>query len=104
MQEKYVHIGIELPHSQPRFLYDYNYAYEDGRIVPREDDIQPDYHINDSALTSVFLLDGEEFVMQNNDILEFDKLFQTSQPVIRFKRAVDEYAIITIAYLDIDDI
>ena len=77
---KILQIGVEHLHSTPIA------AYENG----------------DSPLTPLFKIDNHEYVIVDNDILEFQGLFQSTM-LLTFLKNVDEYTIIDLVFKDIDE-
>lgn len=73
-------IGVEHLHSTPIA------AYENG----------------DKVLSSMFKIDDEEYVIVDNDILEFQGLYQYKM-ILTFLQNVDEYTIIDLVFKDIDE-
>ena len=73
-------IGIEHPHSIPISIYENN----------------------GHRIKTSFLIDDKEYAIMDNDILEFDGLFQRKM-TIKFLEDVDEYTIISLCFKDVDE-
>ena len=73
-------LGVERPHSTP---------------IPR-------YYLNGDSFEIYLTIDGERYTLTEADILEVDGLYQYSI-TIGFPRGADEYTIIDLTFMDIDN-
>ena len=78
---KILKIGIEYPYSIP---------------------IQRYQLAEDSNLAIHIAIDGEKYMICDNNILEIDNLYQSSI-TLTFLQNLDEYAIVDLTFIDADD-
>lgn len=80
---KILQIGIERPHSLPIAYYTATDTYPGDVVRP------------------TLSIDGVSYSIMDNDIIEFNGLYQ-SKIKVTFLKNVDEYTIITLAFMDVD--
>ena len=100
---KILQIGMERPLSIPITVYQnyYNYVKEQNEgIEPTNVGLQALLEIE--YRNSQNILIKNSFVINENDILEFNGLYQ-SEIKIRFLSTVDKYTIIDLAFKDVDE-
>ena len=74
-------VGVEHAHSTPLARY---------------------YLNNDNNIKTHITIDGMKYAIMENDILELDNMYQY-KVIFEFPQGIDEYTIIDIAFIDVDD-